>query len=112
MVEPVEKIKFAKRTHQLDGWPSGAVQELQNVAPNKMVTITEPPLLLAAITNGVPQFWLKGGRGPVYEIQASSDLGTWTSIGTLTVTNATGTALITDSNAPGIVRRFYRAISR
>jgi hypothetical protein len=78
--------------------------------PTKMMTIIEPALLLAAITNAC----LSSEKADVdpSEIEASSDLGTWTYFGALTVTNVTGTALVTDSNAPGIVRRFYRAISR
>jgi len=93
-------------------WPSGTVQELANVVPRQILTVTEPPRLLPSITNGIPQFSLKGGRGFQYDIQASTDLAAWSSIGTVTVTNLSGTARIIDTNAPGSGGRFYRAVSR
>jgi hypothetical protein len=93
-------------------WPSGTVQEFPNVAPKQILTITEPPRLLAATTNGVPEFILKGGRGFQYDIQASTDLAAWSSIGVLTITNLNGTALIVDTNPPALDHRFYRAVSR
>ena len=93
-------------------WPSGIVQEFPNVAAKQFLTITEPPRLLASMTNGVPQFSLKGGRGFQYQIEASTDLVAWSPLGTLTITNLSGIAQITDTNALGSNRRFYRAVSR
>jgi hypothetical protein len=90
-------------------WPSGTVQELHNVAPKHILTVTEPPRLLATLTNGVPQFSLKGGRGLSYQIEASHDLSQWSPIGILTVTNSSGTAQIIDTNGFSLDRRFYRA---
>jgi hypothetical protein len=92
-------------------WPSGTVQEIPNVAAKQIVTITEPPRLLATLTNGSPQFSLKGGRGFQYEIDSSPDLLTWSPIGTLTVTNLNGIAQIVDTNPPASNQRFYRAVS-
>jgi len=92
-------------------WPSGTVQEFPNVAAKQILTITEPSRLLAATTNGVPQFSLKGGRGFQYEIDASTDLFAWSPIGVLTVTNLNGMALIVDTNPTASDRRFYRAVS-
>jgi hypothetical protein len=92
-------------------WPSSTVQEFHNVAPKLVLNITEPPRLLPTATNGIPQFLLKGGRGFQYQIQASADLAAWTSIGTITITNLNGTALIVDTNAPVSPHRFYRAVS-
>jgi hypothetical protein len=93
-------------------WPSGAVQEFYNVAPKQLLTFTEPPRLLAGITNGIPQFSIKGGRGMQYEIDSSPDLSVWSSIGTVIVTNLNGTAPIIDTNPPAADKRFYRAFSR
>jgi hypothetical protein len=94
-------------------WPSGTVQEFQNVAPKQILTIIEPPRLLASKrTNGVPQFFLKGGRGFQYEIDSSTDLLAWSSIGGLTITNLNGTARIVDTNPPASDSRFYRAVAR
>jgi hypothetical protein len=92
-------------------WPSGAVQEFQNIAPLQILTYTEPPLLLAGATNGAPQFCIKGGRFMQYDIQASTNLVAWSPIGTVTITNLNGTAEIVDTNAPGLDHRFYRAVS-
>ena len=93
-------------------WPSGLVQEFQNVAPKQILTYTEPPRLLATTTGGVPQFSLKGGRGFHYEIDSSTDLSTWSSNSTVTITNLNGIAQIVDTNAPASDQRFYRAVSR
>ena len=92
-------------------WPSGAVQEFQNVALRQFLTITEPPQLLARATNGVPQFSLKSGRFMEYDIQASTNLTAWVPIGTVAITNTDGTVPIVDTNAPGLNWRFYRAVS-
>jgi hypothetical protein len=90
-------------------WPSGAVQEFQGVAARQILTVAEPSRLWAAMSNGVPQIGLKGGRNLQYQIEASDDLASWASIGTLTITNLDGTVKIIDTNAPGLNRRFYRA---
>jgi hypothetical protein len=92
-------------------WPSGTVQEFQNVAVKQILPITEPPRLLASTTNGVSKFSLKGGRGFQYEVDSSPDLSAWSSIGVLTITNLNGTALIVDTNPPALDQRFYRAVS-
>jgi enediyne biosynthesis protein E4 len=93
-------------------WPSGTVQEFQNVAAKQMLTITEPPSLLVAATNGVPLFSVKGGRGFQYEVDSSTDLRAWSSIGTLSITNLNGTSLIVDTNPPALDQRFYQAVSQ
>ena len=92
-------------------WPSGTVQEFQNVAARQILTYIEPPRLSASTTNGVPKFSLKGGRGLQYEIDSSPDLSLWSSIGTLTITNLNGTIQIVDTNPPALDQRFYRAVS-
>jgi hypothetical protein len=93
-------------------WPSGFVQESHNIAPNKALTITEPPLLLAGLAKGVPQFWLKGEAGASYEIQSATTLGGWATFQTVTVTNINGTAQILDPIPPRPQQGFYRAVSR
>jgi hypothetical protein len=91
-------------------WPSGTVQELRDVTANQLLTITEPPRLIAVKTNGAPEFTLKGGRGFNYRIDVSSNLTTWSSLGTVTITNRNGTAPVLDPNALGATGRFYRAV--
>jgi len=92
-------------------WPSGTVQEIPNVAAKQILTITEPPRLLASSTNGVPQFSFKGGRFMQYDIQTSTNLMAWSPVGTVTVTNMSGTVQIIDTNPPVSGQRFYRAVS-
>jgi hypothetical protein len=62
------------------------------------------------LTNGVPEFVLKGGRGFQYDIAVSTDLAAWSPLETLTITNVAGTIEIIDPNSPGSSRRFYRAV--
>jgi len=93
-------------------WPSGTIQEFQNVAPRQIVNYAEPPLLIASNVGGIPQLSIKRGRYMQYDIQASTDLVTWSLIGTVTVTNMSGIAQINNTNAPAPDHWFYRAISR
>jgi len=92
-------------------WPSGTPQEFQNVRPRQLLTITEPPRLLANLTNGVPQFALKAWPGMQFAIQSSTDLAAWSPVATITITNRNGRAEIMDTNPPALDRRFYRAVS-
>ena len=91
-------------------WPSGIVQEFQGLAAKQIVTVSEPARLLVSMPNGIPQFGLKGGRGFQYQIETSTNLMTWSPIGTLTITNLSGTVQIIDTNTPASVQRFYRAV--
>ena len=93
-------------------WPSGTVQEFQNVPPRQILSITEPPRLLATIANGVPQFVLKAWPRMRFDVQSSSDLAAWSAVTTVTVTNVSGRTEIIDTNPPSSDRRFYRAVSR
>jgi hypothetical protein len=93
-------------------WPSGTVQELRNVSPKQILTVTEPPRLLASVLNGALQFSQRGGRGFQYDIEQSPDLKAWASLGSVTITNMSGTAPIMGTNAPGSGRTFYRAVAR
>ena len=86
--------------------PPASVQEFHNVAARQILTITEPPRLLATSSGGVPQLFLKAGRGMKFEIQSSSDLTTWSSIGSLTITNLNGIGQIVDPNPPALDQRF------
>ena len=92
-------------------WPSGTVQELHNVAPRQILTLTEPPRLTATKVSGQPQFTLKGGRNMTYDIEASSNPTTWAALSTVTITNLSGTALITDPAGTVAKHKFYRAVT-
>jgi enediyne biosynthesis protein E4 len=92
-------------------WPSRTVQEFHNVTPKQILTVTEPPRLLATITNGTPQFFLRAWPGMQFDIQSSPDLAAWSTFSTVTVTNLSGMTTIIDTNPPSSDRRFYRAVS-
>jgi hypothetical protein len=93
-------------------WPSGTMQEFHDVPSSQFLTIREPSRFIFGATNGVAQLSLHGGRNLQYDIQTSSDLTAWSLLGTHTITNLNGTALIPDMNQPASGRRFYRALLR
>jgi hypothetical protein len=93
-------------------WPSGTVQEFQNVRARQYLTVTEPSRLMPAVAAYPAQFTLEGGRNMRYDIQTSTNLTDWSLLDNITITNLNGTALISDTNAVGSERRFYRAVFR
>ena len=93
-------------------WPSGMVQELQNVPAKQTLTITEPPRLFAVRSGGSPAIVVKGGRGFSYTIQMSANLMTWTDNNTVTITNLNGTARVDQPLERTSPLRIYRAVSR
>jgi hypothetical protein len=92
-------------------WPSDTVQGLHNIAPRRILTNTEPPRLTATRVSGTPQFTLKGGRFMTYHIQGSTNLRDWSPVTSVTITDISGTALISDPT-PAAGHKFYRAIGR
>jgi formylglycine-generating enzyme required for sulfatase activity len=84
-------------------WPSGIVQELKDVTPNRILTVTEPPRL---IPQGVGKFQIQCWVNQSFEVQCSSDLTTWTPVAT--VTNLTGTFIFEDVEADQHDCRYYR----
>ena len=93
-------------------WPSGAVQVLTNVLVQQSLSIIEPPALkaLGVLSNESFQFSLIGGIGFRYDLETSSDLGSWAPWTSLTCTNRTMT--LTDTNVITGSKRFYRAVMR
>lgn len=92
-------------------WPSGIVQELQNISAGQFLSITEqrrPNLTLAVASPGVTGT-LRGERNRVYQIQVSEDLAGWTTFTSVTA-NETGSAIWSDSTPPAEGRRFYKAL--
>jgi hypothetical protein len=90
-------------------WPSGIVQELQNVAANQFLRITEPPGLraLAASQSSGFQVALTGNVGSRYDLLASTNLLDWTFWQTVTTTNRT--TVLTDPAASTASQRFFKA---
>jgi len=96
-------------------WPSGIVQEFQNMAVDKTVVIEEPSRIQSStIVDGGLEIVLKGGgrdawgRPRIYDIETSADLVGWSVLTNVVVTNADGTAALRDG-PPGPTNRFYRA---
>jgi hypothetical protein len=83
---------------------------LTNIVPRQILTITEPPRLMAGITNGVPQITLQSWPGMQYDVQSSTDLANWSLLESLSVTNANGLTQIVITNETA-EERFYRAVS-
>ena len=91
-------------------WPSGIVQELEDVAADQILEVTEPARLAALVAqaNGLFELEIGGWPGSVYDLEASNDLRVWTHLTTLT--NETGTVSFTDPLANGAAERYYRAV--
>jgi hypothetical protein len=93
-------------------WPSGIVQEIPSVQANQILTVTEPPRLRVSVLAGTTEFAIKGGLGSTYQIQTSTDLSAWSSLTSLTITNASGWSTFADPAGLAASRKFYRAIAR
>jgi len=92
-------------------WPSGAVQQFQNVATKQMLTVWEPPALCGAVrADGACELSIKAEPNRGWQIQASSDLLTWQTL--TTVTNTSFQFQFTDADAAGMNCRFYRVESK
>ena len=97
-------------------WPSGIVQELQNVPANTNMTIVESQ----AYPGAAPQFngatntagglqlgFSEPAAGARYILEASTDLVTWTKLLARTSAGAAA-AQFTDTRSTNYTRRFYR----
>ncbi len=91
-------------------WPSGTVQELQNVAPKQSLTIWEPPALQAAVReDGACVLTMTAEPNRSWRIEGSSDLKTWQNLAT--VNNPVATGVYTDHGLSDMICRFYRIVS-
>ena len=70
---------------------------------------TIPSLTVSSQLPAGVQLSVTGGLGPTYQLQASSDLMTWTNLTTFTNIGA-GTNYL-DTTASNFPQRFYRAVS-
>jgi hypothetical protein len=93
-------------------WPSGTIQDLENVPSKQYLIVSEPARLQVTAPNGRPTVTLLGGRAMNYDIHVSPDFKGWSPLTNLTVTNVNGSALITDSNISNSGTRFYRSLLR
>jgi len=81
------------------------VQELTNVTPNQILTVTEPPRL---VPQGVGKFQIQCWINQSFDVQCSTNLSTWAKAAT--VTNTTGTLIFEDAEADQNDCRYYRVV--
>src|SRR5262245_42780882 len=95
-------------------WPSGIVQQFQNVAVDRLLIVEEPSRIRIRSVDTAYEIVLKGGGRDAsgqfrsYGIETSADLAGWSFLTNVVVTNADGTATLRD-NSSGATNRFYRA---
>jgi hypothetical protein len=82
-------------------WPSGIVQEFRDVAAKEILTVTEPSRL---IPQGVGAFQIQCWINQSFEVEASTDLASWSTVAT--VTNTTGTLVFEDAEADQHASRY------
>lgn len=76
-------------------WPSGIVQEFQNVPVNQTLVVEEPSRIQSFKVDGSEYtLVLKGGRLRRYDIEASNDLVSWSVLSNGVVTNVDGIATV------------------
>jgi len=93
-------------------WPSGIVQDLANLAVDKLLLVREPPQLLqvSQLQDGIFHGEFRGGRNLVYEVQVSENLTEWTPLTTLT--NRDGLGVFEDVQLTNAAARLYRIKER
>lgn len=91
-------------------WPSGIVQQYENIAVDQVLTITEPPVLTALGMSWPGEFEmiLSSRGGFSYQIERTSDLESWTPI--LLFNNVNGSVQVVDETAGDLPHAFYRAV--
>jgi hypothetical protein len=88
-------------------WPSGIVQELQDVPAKQILTVTEPARL---IPQGAGAFQIQCWINQSFDVEASTDLAHWSNVTTLT--NATGALMFEDAEADQHASRYYRVVTQ
>jgi len=96
---------FALSAYDTVGLESAFTSEIVYSVP-----IPEPPATLQIRVTSARKtiLTLTGPTNRNYDIEASADLKTWSSLGTIG-TGATGSAVLTENNPQSRVMRFYRA---
>ena len=91
-------------------WPSAIVQEFHGVSVNQTQTIVErTDLKIVASGAGEVELLLEGPRQQRYQVEASTNLATWSPVISLTITNADGTDSFKHQPADNEPRMFFRA---
>jgi hypothetical protein len=90
-------------------WPSGAIQELADVAADRILTLWESPALAAAVLpDGACALSIRAEPERPWQIQASGDLLEWQTL--TTMTSGTVGFEFVDSTATGMDCRYYRVM--
>ena len=90
-------------------WPSGIVQELHNVpAKQTLVIVEKTTLQIAQLGDTQYEVKITGPRQQRYSLETSTDLLSWSSLTSLTITNVDGTATFQDTIGAKAAR-FFRA---
>jgi hypothetical protein len=90
-----------------------AIDNLGTATDSKPVAIVvgAAPRLTGQVVNGHFQVTIRGDVGSVVQVQRSSDLQTWSSLGS-TITNVNGSLLFQDPNPLSAQPGFYRVRQR
>jgi hypothetical protein len=75
----------------------------------QLVPSAPPVLTSLRVSGNTLSFTVEGEPGRQYRVYASTDLGTWSPVGTNTTSNPGGTFPFSDPLVAG-ARRFYRAV--
>ena len=86
-------------------WPSGAVQELHDVAIRRTITVVEPPQLQIRRTVDSMEICVIGDPAETYRVQSSENLSHWVERALLT--NAVRTNVLHESSVAA--HRFFRS---
>lgn len=84
-------------------WPSGTIQELHDIKTKQLLTITEPPRVVA---HGTGSLHITSWPNQSFELQTSTDLMNWTPLST--VTNLSGAASFQHAPSSQQPSQFYR----
>ncbi len=91
-------------------WPSGKVQELHNVpAKQTLILVERTELAIAPGSAGAFNLTLTGPRQQRYRLETSPDLLSWSTLASITITNANRTATYAHTPASGDAGLFFRA---
>ena len=90
-----------------------AIDNLGGTTDSTTVSVlvgSRPQLSGGRVVGGRFQFSLSADAGSVFQIQQSTDLVNWSTLGS--VTNVTGTVLFQDPGPANAPHRFYRALQQ
>jgi hypothetical protein len=90
-------------------WPSGAIQELGPMIARQSITVTEPPRIssMNLLSGQSVELHVSAWPGQEFEVEASSDLSEWSTIGVAEV-GPDRLIQIEDAEGEDAISRFFR----